>query len=182
MAEANRPYGNLAGLWAGVAKDAAQARTYADRAISQFPPEAVGSPFYEEVLLMIDGFMGGVEGDWALTVTSLQEVARRQNNCETCFLEVIGDAFEQLEQPDSAIAYLERFVAMDIYDLVDDREAQLDVRLPQLARLYEEAGRTEDAAATWTRFADRWADADPILQPRVAAARANAARLASGSN
>jgi tetratricopeptide (TPR) repeat protein len=180
--EVNRPYGDMAGLWATIGRDARRTRQWADRALEQFPPQAVGSPFYEEVVLTIDGFMGAVAGDWELTVTSLREVARRQNNCTDCFLDILGEAFDQLQQPDTAIVYLEQFLELDLFDLIDEREGQAADRLVQLAGLYEEVGRSEDAAAAWTRFADRWADADAILQPRVAAARANAARLAPGGD
>jgi hypothetical protein len=68
-----------------------------------------------------------------------------------------------LEQPDSSIAYLEAFLAHDHFDNVDDIATQSPDVLPLLARLYEEVGRTEDAAATWRRFADQWADADEVL-------------------
>ena len=73
--------------------------------------------------------------------------------------------------------YLESFLAHDHFDNVDDREkGAIDV-LPQLARLYEEVGRTDEARATWTRMADQWADADATLQPQVRQARAEAERL-----
>ena len=34
-----------------------------------------------------------------------------------------------------------------------------------------------DARATWTEMADRWVDADAVLQPRVSRARAEVERL-----
>lgn len=173
----NRPYGDMAGLWAGMAGDPDRARLWADRALNVLPPEAVGSPFYEEILLQIDGFIGLAEGEYLVTIESLQEVARRQNDCDVCFLDVFADAHEGLGQPDSATVYLERFLALDEMNMVWGRETSAADRLEQLARLYEETGRDAEAAETWTRFADRWVDADPVLQPRVRAARAHAERL-----
>lgn len=41
----------------------------------------------------------------------------------------------------------------------------------RLGQLYEEMGRTEDAAAAYRRFTNAWEDADPDLQNRVEAAR-----------
>ena len=177
---ANRPYGDVAGMWAGMVGDPDRARVWADRALGALPPEAAGSPFYEEIVLTIEGFLGLAEGDYRVTIESLQEVARRQNDCEVCFLDVFADAHEGLGEPDSAAVYLERFLALDEMNSVWAREVSAADRLEQLARLYEAIGRDADAAETWTRFADRWADADPVLQPRVRAARANAERL-SGS-
>jgi tetratricopeptide (TPR) repeat protein len=178
--EANRPYGDVAGLWAFLGGDVERARVWSDRALASFPPEAVGSPFYEELLLLIEAFMSLPTGGFDVALTNFREVIRRQNNCDDCYLDVVADAHQGLEQPDSAIVYLERFFAVQKFDFVDAQEAQAADRLTQLAELYEEVGRREDAAATWTRFADRWEDADPVLQPRVAEARARAERLARG--
>jgi len=176
--DANRPYGDMAGLWASLGRDVDRARIWADRALGAWPPEAVGSPAYEEILLLIEAFLSRARGDFEVTLTNVREVIRRQNNCDDCYLDVLADAHDGLTQPDSAILNLERFFAVQSFALVNAQEGQGADRLEQLARLYEEVGRMEDAAATWTRFADRWAEADPVLQPRVAAARANAARLA----
>jgi len=176
--DANRPYGQMAGLWGSLGGDVDQARSWADRALGAFPPEAVGSSFYDELLLIIEGYLAVPSGDYEVALANMREVVRRQNNCDDCYLELFADAYEGLGQPDSAAVYVERFLEVGDFDFVDDREGQTPERLEQLARLYEELGRTDDAAATWTRFADRWADADPVLQPRVDAARANATRLA----
>ena len=79
-----------------------------------------------------------------------------------------------------AIAELEHFLSSTRFSEIGARETAAAHRLPQLARLYEEVGRDAEAAETWTRFADRWADADAALQARVRAARADAERLVRG--
>jgi tetratricopeptide (TPR) repeat protein len=174
--EANRPYGDMAGMWAGVG-DTDRARVWSDRALAAFPEEARSSAFYQELLLIIEGYLGLAEGDFELTLERMEEVRRRQR-CDDCFLEVLADAWEGLGQPDSAIVHLERFLDLSSFDGIPGIEQQMARRLSQLARLYEDVGRPGDAADAWTRFADRWTDADPVLQPRVRAARAEAERLA----
>jgi tetratricopeptide (TPR) repeat protein len=47
----------------------------------------------------------------------------------------------------------------------------------ELARLLDETGDTEAAAAEYARFAELWQDADPELQPLVEEARQRAAAL-----
>jgi tetratricopeptide (TPR) repeat protein len=176
--ERNRPNGDMAVMWGGMARDPERAQFWADRALATFPPEARGSAFYEELQLTIEGYLALVRGDFETTIEDLQEVRRRQNDCTTCYLPAFADAWRGLEQPDSAIVNLERFFAVRIFDFVDDQESEAATRLRQLARLYEQVGRNGDAAAIWTRFADRWAEADDVLQPQVRAARAEAERLA----
>ena len=176
----NRPYGDVAAMWAALVGDPDRARVWADRALETFPPEAVGSPFYDELVLQIEGFLGLAGGAYETAIESLQEVARRQNDCQACFLDVFADAHEGLGQADSAAVYLERFLSIDETAFVWGREISAADRLEQLARLYESLGRDEEAARTWTRFADRWSEADAVLQPRISAARANAARLSGG--
>lgn len=105
---------------------------------------------------------------------------RRRQGCTDCYLNNLADTYERMGEPDSAIVYVERYLARDLFDFVPEREGNAADRLAQLARLYESVGRPADAAAAWTRYADRWSDADPVLQPLVARARREAARL-SGS-
>ncbi len=178
--EPNRPYFDMTRLWGRLGRNVDEARAWSERGMATFPPEAMSSPIYQEVQLLIGGHLSLMTGDFEVALANYQEVIRRQNNCQDCYLDLVADAYRGLAQPDSAIVYLERFFAVHNVDFVAQQEAQAPERLEQLARLYEEVGRSEDAAATWTRFADRWADADPVLQPRVRAARANAERLAAG--
>ena len=41
-----------------------------------------------------------------------------------------------------------------------------------MAQLYDAQGDLESAALHYAQFVDMWEDADPVLQPRVEAARA----------
>jgi tetratricopeptide (TPR) repeat protein len=120
-----------------------------------------------------------LRGRPAEALEDLDELQRRRP-CSLCNLRERTAAFEALRQSDSAIAALERWVKGDGFDHIDEREVGLGAVLPQLAGLYEQVGRLDDARAAWLRFADRWADADEVLQPRVRAARARAEALAAG--
>jgi len=101
-----------------------------------------------------------------------------RTGCSHCDLRELAASHRRLGEPDSAIVRLEAFVNTDLFEFVDHREQQLGDVLSDLAELYEEVGRSEDARATWLRFAERWQGADESLQSRVRAARAAADRLA----
>jgi len=176
----NRPYGSMAFLWMLAGHDADRAEYWWGLGNEANPDEYKESVAFQEDLLFQSGGLQWVRGDHAGMLETLQDLRRRQDNCEDCYQRWFAEAYMGLQQPDSAIAYLESFMTHDYFDFVDDREGQAADVLPRLARLYEEVGRIEDAQATWTRFADRWADADAVLQPQVRRARAAAERLGQG--
>lgn len=175
---ANRPYPTLATLWANEGRNVERAGYWAGQALASFPEPARESAFYQEISLLIEATLASLEADYETTISNVEEVQRRQDNCTACYLDILADTYEKMEMPDSAIAYLEAYLARDEFDFLDERETRAAARLAQLARLYERVGRDAEAAATWTRYADRWVDADPVLQPLVARARSEAARLA----
>lgn len=176
----NRPYGGMAFMWAVAGRDAARARHWWARANAVQPDEVRQSAAFQETLLFQEGMLHFAERRPAEALETFQDLRRRQDNCDECYQRQFAEIYAALQQPDSAIAYLEQWQTRDDFDFVGTRENQLGEVLPQLARLYERVGRTEDAAAAWTRFADRWADADAVLQPRVRRARAEAERLRAG--
>lgn len=173
----NRPYWTVAWGWALTGRDEARARAWWAR-FNEAQPEAVRqAPAYQEALLTQEGMLHLAGGRYPQALEAFQELRRRNNNCTDCWLEQFAEAYARLPEADSAIAYFERILARDEFDNVDDREGRTADVLRRLAPLYEQAGRTQDAAAAWTRFADRWADADEVLQPQVRRARAEAERL-----
>ena len=173
----NRPYGFLAYGWATGGHNEAKAREWWTRG-NEAQPEAVRqSAAFQEGLLFQEGSLHYAGGRYAQALEAFQDLRRRNDNCTDCLLREFAGTYAALQQPDSAIAYLETWMSLDTFDGVDDKEGALADVLRQLAPLYEKLGRTEDAAAAWTRFADRWADADDVLQPQVRRARAEAERL-----
>jgi len=173
----DRDYDDLGLYWAKYGHDADRAEHWWGQ-LREATPESVrkGKEFAADELYRRQ-WISLLRGRPAEALDDLRELQSR-GPCKLCDLRETAAAFEALQQPDSAIAALERFVAGDEFDRVVEREDGLGAVLPKLARLYEQVGRLDDARATWLRFADRWADADDVLQPRVRAARAKAEVLA----
>jgi len=91
--------------------------------------------------------------------------------CEPCAYHAVATAFDHAGQPDSAVAYYERYL-----EPVQLWRAWVDGTwrgwtLERLGQLYDQLGEPEKAAGYYGMFVDLWADADPELQPRVEAAR-----------
>jgi tetratricopeptide (TPR) repeat protein len=176
----NRPYASVAFYWAYYAQDADRAEHWWNL-LRDATPDAVksGRGFANDELYRRH-WLAVLRGRPEEALEDLRELQRRQP-CAVCRLRNVAFVFEALQQPDSAISSLERWVNSDDFDNVLGRETSLEAVLPELARLYEQVGRDQDAAATWRRFAERWADADDALQPRVERARARAATLDGGT-
>ncbi|HET7458715.1 MAG TPA: protein kinase [Gemmatimonadaceae bacterium] len=117
----------------------------------------------------------GVEGVTALAekrpaaaVAALREAAADDHECGSCVLPLLGAAYAQAGNADSAIAVLERYLAVrDPHRLhVDQNWLALTHR--RLGELYEARGDTTRAARQYASFLDLWRDADPELQPQLA--------------
>ncbi len=103
------------------------------------------------------------------------------NECAPCLPFNLARAYDAAAMPDSAIAMYERYLATPFWPKMD---AVLDpTRVPfiheRLGQLYEEAGNVQKAAENDRAFIGLWKNADPELQPRVAAARERLRKLAS---
>ena len=92
-------------------------------------------------------------------------------NCGLCGILDRAQAFEALDQPDSAIVYYEAYLETnDVQRAAFDNENR-GPTLERLGQLYDESGDPEQAAVYYARFVELWTDADPELQPRVQAAQ-----------
>ena len=106
----------------------------------------------------------------------------------------LGRAFDQANEPDSAIAYFERYVETpyffriggktpttpEAFDLYEPPDAVFLAGVyRRLAALHETVGHRQRAADYYRKFIDLWKDADPELQPFVTDARTRLARLPS---
>jgi tetratricopeptide (TPR) repeat protein len=100
--------------------------------------------------------------------------------CE-CMSAPIGLAFDLAGKPDSAIAYLERYLAdpspAEFFSATDAQYRSGVMK--RLGELYEARGDRQKAIAYYQKFVALWKDADPELQPRVAEVRKRIARLAA---
>jgi tetratricopeptide (TPR) repeat protein len=103
------------------------------------------------------------------------------SSCTICLSLALGRAFDAAGQPDSAIVQFERYLSTPYAFRADELDldpASLAPVRERLGQLYEAKGNTAKALEHHRAFVALWKDADPELQPRVAAARARIERLA----
>jgi tetratricopeptide (TPR) repeat protein len=98
-------------------------------------------------------------------------------NCPSCEEAVVGHVFEQVGQPDSALAAYERYLATPSMDRVWADAFGLGSALYSVAQLHEARGDRKRAASAYADLLRLWQDADPELQPIVQDARNRLARL-----
>ena len=101
------------------------------------------------------------------------------NVCAACLPALLARAFDAANQPDSAIAQFERYLAVPSWikhtELLDGTTAPYAHE--RLGQLYEAKGNAAKAAEHYQKFIDLWKNADPEFQPRVKAARERLAKL-----
>lgn len=90
----------------------------------------------------------------------------------------IGSAFDRMGRADSALAYYERFLETPSRKRYDTDPRWRARVLERLGRLHEEHGEVRDAVHRYRQFVALWEEADPALQPRVAAVEARLRALA----
>ena len=88
----------------------------------------------------------------------------------------IGLAHDAAGRPDSAIAWLRKFLATPDPELFDDADFRARVQL-RMGELYEDRGDVGNATEQYEAFLQLWRNADPELQPKVRDARERLARL-----
>jgi tetratricopeptide (TPR) repeat protein len=99
------------------------------------------------------------------------DAARDEIACTRCFHDWQGNLEEKRGALDAAIKHYVQFTsAIDIFALPWNKDTEA-IALFKLGSLYEERGDTDEAIAAYTRMAERWKDADAVLQPQVAEAR-----------
>ncbi|MEJ2218126.1 MAG: hypothetical protein P8099_16070 [Gemmatimonadota bacterium] len=95
-----------------------------------------------------------------------------EGDCAYCTVH-LARAFEAAGIPDSAMAAYERYIDLPHPGLTRIIEDQIHLpwTLQRLAVLHEDAGHLARAAHYYAWLVDLWKNADPMLQPRVDAAR-----------
>ncbi|MBA4072770.1 MAG: hypothetical protein C0497_13170 [Gemmatimonas sp.] len=162
LAAPDRPWATLLGI-AAVTRDAAAARTYA---------AAQERDMVSATLGMFKGAVSVTRGLLAMAENRPTDAAALFGEADKSDLgsEQIGpwraQAFDLANQPDSAIAEFERFVAFRdaTYSLRRDYLAGSHKRLGEL---YDAKGNAAKAIEHYQKFVDLWKDADPELQPKV---------------
>jgi tetratricopeptide (TPR) repeat protein/TolB-like protein len=89
-------------------------------------------------------------------------------------------AFDQANEPDSAIAVYEQFLHCQTVERILGDAVDLARTQRRLGELYEAKGDRARAIAHYTAFVDLWKNADPDLQPQVVAVRQKLARVSAG--
>jgi tetratricopeptide (TPR) repeat protein/tRNA A-37 threonylcarbamoyl transferase component Bud32 len=103
---------------------------------------------------------------------------REAEGCTVCYMGEIGQAFDALNQPDSAIAAYEALATTP-----ELGPAGRDFTMPRayrrLGELYEGKGDVKKALEWYGKFVDLWKDADPEMQPKVTDVRKRIAELSA---
>ncbi len=170
-----RPWTEYARL-AAVISDPALAR----RALMGFEADQFGSvPDAEARREFFQAHVALAEGRWDDAIPALHEADRRRVMGDRYALNLIGRAHDQAGRPDSALAYLQRFVDTPSPDPWEDAQ-WLPRTHRRLGELYEAKGDTEKAIANYARFVNLWRDAEPSLQPQVREVSQRLERLRAG--
>jgi tetratricopeptide (TPR) repeat protein/tRNA A-37 threonylcarbamoyl transferase component Bud32 len=119
------------------------------------------------------------EERWDDAISLLHEADRRLSIYFRYAWVQIGRAHDLAGRPDSAIAYLQRYV--DTPDPNPGEDGQWLARThKRLGELYEAKGDTEKAIEHFARFVNLWRDAEPELQPQVQDVSQRLERLRAG--
>ncbi len=169
---ASRPYTMLAIEYAragAVARAEALMRDYA-REVPEVLRDNPGRYF-------ADGMIAQARGEHPKAVELLR-TSRVREGCVTCRLVEIGQSFEALQQPDSALAAYEKLASTpEPFPFYNDYTLPGTYR--RLGEMYETKGDVKKALEYYGKFVDLWRDADASLQPRVAEVRKRIAELAA---
>jgi tetratricopeptide (TPR) repeat protein/tRNA A-37 threonylcarbamoyl transferase component Bud32 len=89
----------------------------------------------------------------------------------------LGRAFDQANEPDSAIATYEQYLQSNFAYRAGDDYLMLAPIQKRLGELYEAKGDTARAMSHYAAFVNLWKNADPELQPAVTEVKRRLARL-----
>jgi tetratricopeptide (TPR) repeat protein len=87
-----------------------------------------------------------------------------------------AEAYDLAGETDSALAYYDRFLALEANRQVDER-VWYPRSLRRAGQIHERKGNREKALEYYGKFVDLWKDADPVLQPLVRETRQWIAQL-----
>ena len=105
-------------------------------------------------------------------VVELRRAHGRADACILCALPSLAEAYARSGEPDSAIAIYARYLDTPAGARIWGDRFNRGPSYEALGRLYDERGDWEKAAEYYAKFVELWADADPVLRPRVEAAQA----------
>jgi tetratricopeptide (TPR) repeat protein len=169
-----RPYDRLVELYAMVG-DPAKARTM----LAAFERRRAEAEYLadDRTHHQMLGHIAMAEQRYAEAVTEYR--AADEGSCVVCAYPAIAGAYDLGGQADSAIAFFERYVSvqLDPSGQVFQNAYSLAGSHKRLAELYDARADREKARSHYSRFIELWKDADPDLQPLVQKAKARLAEL-----
>jgi len=169
-----RPYLNLAWTYAMLG-DVPRARALlAESAANLDSTQARGAEPFRNYIL---GTIAMTEKRPADALRDFQKDDIRLSGCRSCRAAAIGRAYDAAGQPDSAIAWSERYLAGADENRGSEDELSLGPTYRRLGELYEEKGDRAKAASYYQKFIDLWRDADADLQPQVTEVKKKLAKV-----
>ena len=141
---------------------------YIERAWSEVPERLL--PWWEKYRAEDRARIARVEGRPMEALEELRTLP--PGPCVPCRYQRDARLFDAAGRADSAVAYYELYLETpsNFRLFLDDN--RLGPTHERLGQLYDERGDLENAALHYAAFVELWAEADPVLQPRVQAAQA----------
>jgi tetratricopeptide (TPR) repeat protein len=127
---------------------------------------------------MVEGIIACAEGRTEEGL-QLQRAAADRSGTQYMAVPLLGVGYDLAGHADSALAAYHRFEAITHWMRPTMDLLFLALTYERMAALHEERGEAAQAARYYRLFVELWQDADPELQPRVAAARGALQRLAA---
>jgi len=167
IAPLDRPWGRI-GRFLIEAGEIERGQEYIEREWREVPERLL--PWWEKYRAEDRARIARAEGR---PMEALEELRSLPSGaCVPCRYQRDARLFDEAGRADSAVAYYELYLETpsNFRLFVDDN--RLGPTHERLGQLYDERGDLENAALHYAAFVELWADADPVLQPRVQAARA----------
>jgi tetratricopeptide (TPR) repeat protein len=170
---ADRPYATLAWYYAAAGQPAE-----ADRLLAEYARTVPAG------VRRADNLQYGARGAIAVAQGRPQDAVPLfratwdSAGCTVCGLFELATTYDQLKQPDSALAVYRRYVDSPGLDRFGDDAMNLAPTYRRLGELYEARGDRVDALTYYNKFVDLWKNADPELQPAVRDVKQRIAALA----
>jgi len=178
---ADRPYFDVASAYA-----AARRTDRARASLADYQREVLDTAMKRDEAPDVHRALSDIawaEGRWADAVSEARLGDRKSDGpahpCAHCLPRQLAWIFADAGMPDSAIAQYEEYRRTGIGGRKrTGPDLELDNELVEsLAEMFLIKGDTTRAAQFYAEFIDRWKNADPELQPRVAAAREKLRRM-----
>jgi tetratricopeptide (TPR) repeat protein/tRNA A-37 threonylcarbamoyl transferase component Bud32 len=171
---ADRPYVSLAIFYA-VAGQPAVARRYVGEYEATTPAQVQANDNAGDWMA---GYLALAERRPSDAVAAFRQ-ARARGSCTNCAFFELGQSYDLLKQPDSALVEYTRVIetpnnGQGTEDLAWNRPRALR----RLGELYEEKGDRARALDYYGKFVALWKDADPEFQPQIKDVKARMAKLA----